>query len=79
MKECCRPGGGRTRNLLINTQTHIQLSHEPAKVKYLLICLKIAGMCGKQFYGIWLFALRKPVFATHKQFLATSTDIKMEF
>ena len=27
-KECCRPGMGRTRNLLITKQTHIQLSTE---------------------------------------------------
>ena len=27
MKECCRPGGDRTRNLLITSRTRIQLSH----------------------------------------------------
>ena len=26
-KECCRPGGGRTRNLLVISRMHIQLSH----------------------------------------------------
>ena len=28
MKECCRPSWGRTRNLLITSRTHIQLSHQ---------------------------------------------------
>ena len=27
MKECCQPGGGRIRNLLITSWTRIQLSH----------------------------------------------------
>ena len=26
-KECCWPGGGRTRNLVITSRNHIQLSH----------------------------------------------------
>ena len=27
MKECCRPRQGRTRDLLVSSRTHIQLSH----------------------------------------------------
>ena len=37
-KECCRPSGGRTRNLLITSRTCIQLSHHRGRL--LMMCLK---------------------------------------
>ena len=33
MKECCRRGGGQTRNLLITSKTRIQLSHRDRLVQ----------------------------------------------
>ena len=38
MKACCRPGGGRNRNLLITSRTRIQLSHRRRRLVCCLSC-----------------------------------------
>ena len=55
MKECCRPGRGQTPNLLITSQTDIQLSHQGWHLFLFWFKNKYSKELGVQIFQPWLF------------------------